>query len=296
MQRRHGRNGRKEIDHSIKPPRRRLLQPAAPLHLRPDPQKISVSGHALPVNPVFATAGSPIIDPSVPPVTTLRPLRLPHLIMSHDNPTGSPAPDLNDPQFNSLSPYNRTQFFVANGLVIPLADAPPSAGTLTPVTYLLSQPALAQAPDIATAAYGVPHEHDRTAIIMHRTSTPMPLGSVLPTSDEMPLFPTASAPPLGSVPALHPSGQPPLNTQTLHPTTSANDLTTRIHLKQTQIDALTRGIALHGVILRHLSLGLLHLERLPHHLPPAGRPRTTSRSPPVPKHQHSVPASSTFRQ
>ena len=292
----HARKGRKEIDHSIKPPRHRFLQPAAPIHLSPDPQKISVSGHALTVNPVFATAGSPIIDPSGPPATTLRPLRLPHRIMSHDNPTDSPAPDLNDPQFNSLPPYNRTQFFVVNGLAIPLADDPPSVGTLTPVTYLLSQPTLAQSPDIATDTYDVLHRHGRTAILMHRTCTPMPLGSVLPTSDEMPLFPAASAPPLGSVPALHPSGQPPLNTQTLHLATSANDLTTQIHLKQTQIDALTRGITLHRVILRHLTLGLLHLERLPRHLPPAGRPRTTSRSPPVPKHQHSVPSSSTFRQ
>jgi hypothetical protein len=261
MQRKHARRGSKEIDHSIKPPRRRLLQPAAPLRLSPDPQKISVSSHALSVNPVFATAGSPITDPSGPPATTLRPLRLPHRIMSHDNP-----------------------------------DAPPSVDTLTPVTYLLSQPALAQAPDIATDASDVPHRHARTAIIMHRTCTPMPLGSVLPTSDEMPLYPTAIAPPLGSVTAIHPSGQPPLNTQTLHPTTITNDLTTQIHLKQTQIDALTRGIALHRVILRHLRLGLLHLERLPHHLPPAGRPHTTSRSPPVPKHQHSVPTTSTFRQ
>ena len=97
----------------------------------------------------------------------------------------------------------------------------------------------------------------------------MPLGSVLPTSDEMPLFPAASAPPLGSVPALHPLGQPPLNTQTLHPATSATDLTTQIHLKQTQIDARTRGIDLRRVILRHLSLGRLHLERLPRHLPQA---------------------------
>ena len=292
----HTRKGRKKIDHSIKPPRHRFLQPTAPIHLSPDPQKISVSGHALTVNPVFATAASPFPDPSGPPATTPRPLRLPHRIMSHDNPTGSPAPDLNDPQFNSLSPYNHTQFVVGNGLAIPLADAPPSADTLTPVTYLLSQPALVRAPDIATDASDVPHRNARTVIIMHRTYTPMPLGSVLPTSDEMPLFPTASAPPLRSVPALHPSGQPPLNTQTLHLVTSANDLTTQIHLKQTQIDALTLGITLRRVILRHLRLGLLHLERLPRHLPPAGRPRTTSRSPPVPKHQHRVPSSSTFRQ
>jgi hypothetical protein len=113
------------------------MHPAAPLHLTPDPQKVSVSDHALTVNPVFATVGSPFEDPSDPPVTTLRPLRLPHRIMSYDNPIGSPAPDLNDPQFNSLSPYNRTQFVVTNGLslAIPLADTPPSAGTLTPVTY-----------------------------------------------------------------------------------------------------------------------------------------------------------------
>jgi hypothetical protein len=75
--------------------------------------------------------------------------------MSHDNPTGSPAPDLNDPQFNSLSPYNRTHFFVVNGLVIPLEDAPPSGGTLTPVTYLLSQPDLAEDPDITIDTYVV---------------------------------------------------------------------------------------------------------------------------------------------
>ncbi len=112
--------------------------------------------------------------------------------MSHDNPTGSPAPDLNDPQFNSLPPYNRTQFFVANGLAIPLEDTPPPGGTLTPVTYLLSQPALEEDPDIAIDTYVVLHRHDRTVIIMHRTCTPMSLVSVFPTSDEMPLFPAAN--------------------------------------------------------------------------------------------------------
>ncbi len=157
-------------------------------------QKVSVSGYVFPVNPVFATGGSPFAHPSGPPTITLRPLCLPHRIMSYDNPTGSPVPDLNDPEFNSLPPYNHTQFVVANGLAIPLVNTPPSADTLTPVTYLLSQ-----------------------------------LGPVFPSSDEMPLFPSASAPPFG----------------------------TQIHLKQTQI----------RVILRHLSLGRLHLECLPRHLP-----------------------------
>jgi hypothetical protein len=69
---------------------------------------------------------------------------------------------------------NRTQFVVANGLAIPWRASPQSAVT--------------QAADIATDAYGIPHMHTRGVIIMHRTCTPMPLGSLPPSFDEMPLI------------------------------------------------------------------------------------------------------------
>ena len=77
---------------------------------------------------------------------------------------------------------------VANGLAIPLAGAPPPAGALPPVTYLLSQLALAQAADLVPDAYGARHMHNRTAIILHRTCTPTPLNSDIPSFDELPLI------------------------------------------------------------------------------------------------------------
>jgi hypothetical protein len=45
-----------------------------------------------------------------------------------------------------------------------------------------------------------------------------------------------------------------------------------------------------------LFAGLLANPDMTLSLPPDGRPRTTSSSSPVPKHQHGVPTSSTFRQ
>ncbi len=203
------------------------------------------------VKPVFATTGSSFAHPSGPPVITLRPLCLPHHIMSHDNPTDSPAPDLNDPQFNSLSPYNHTQFVVANGLVIPLPNTPPSVGTLTPVTYLLSQPALTQTSDIATDAYDVPHRHTHTVIIMHHTCTPMPLVHVLPSSDEMPLFPTASDPPLGSVTPEHSHTTPDHQRYRPHRTNPPQTDTNRCpHTRHRppQHDQIIRGYGLFNIV------------------------------------------------
>ena len=65
------------IDHSVRPLRRRLLQPAAPHCSSSDSPKVSGSDHALSVNPVFATAGSPSPNPPDPPATTLHLLCLP---------------------------------------------------------------------------------------------------------------------------------------------------------------------------------------------------------------------------
>jgi hypothetical protein len=41
------------------------------------------------------------------------------------NTTGSPAPDLDEPQFNPLPRHNRTQAVLINGVGIPLAGALP---------------------------------------------------------------------------------------------------------------------------------------------------------------------------